>query len=135
MMDSTTTPASSLPRREKRGGTIDRIAIFVSGLCVVHCVATLLFVTLLASAGSFFLADPHIHEYGLAIAVVLASIALVRGAFLHRRILPIALGATGLLLMAAGLMVEHGIAEAAVTICGVLLVASAHRMNTRGRLL
>jgi hypothetical protein len=135
MTDSTTTSAAPMPRRERRGGLLDRIAIFVSGLCVVHCVATLLFVTLLASAGSFFLADPHIHEYGLAIAVVLASIALVRGAYVHRRLLPIALGASGLLLMAAGLMVEHGVAEAAVTISGVLLVASAHRLNTRGRVL
>jgi hypothetical protein len=37
--------------------------------------------------------------------------------------------------MAAGLMVEHGVAEAAATIVGVLFVATAHRLNTRGRIL
>jgi hypothetical protein len=133
MIEPTSNPASTLPTPAARDGLLDRVAIFVSGLCLVHCVATLLFATLLASAGSYFLADPRIHEYGLAIAIVLAGTALLRGAMRHRRKLPIILGIIGLSLMAAGLMVEHGVAEAAATICGVLFVATAHRLNTRGR--
>jgi hypothetical protein len=135
MIESTTNPAAPLAARMKRPGLLDRIAIFLSGLCLVHCVATLLFVTLLASAGSFFLADPRIHEYGLAIAILLAATALLRGVMRHRRLLPIGLGLIGLSLMGAGLMVEHGIWEAVVTISGVLFVAVAHRMNTRGRVI
>jgi hypothetical protein len=135
MIESTTDPASPLTTSPARYGLIDRVAIFVSGLCLVHCVATLLFVTLLASAGSFFLADPRIHEYGLAIAIALAATALLRGVLRHRRLLPIGLGGVGLSLMAAGLMVEHGVAEAAATIVGVLFVATAHRLNTRGRII
>jgi hypothetical protein len=38
-------------------------------------------------------------------------------------------------MMAGGLMVEHGVGEAAMTIVGVLFVASAHRLNTRGRII
>lgn len=135
MIESTTNPARPLTRRTPRPAILDRLAIFLSGLCLVHCVATLLFVTLLASAGSFFLADPRIHEYGLAVAIALATFALVRGVMRHRRLLPISIGAVGLSLMAAGLVVEHGIGEAMVTITGVLFVAAAHRLNTRGRVI
>jgi hypothetical protein len=135
MIDSTTNQPNPLSPPASRSALIDRVAIFVSGLCLVHCVATLLLVTLLASAGSFFLADPRIHEYGLAIAIALAATALLRGVLRHRRLLPISLGTIGLTLMAAGLMVEHGVAEAAATIVGVLFVATAHRLNTRGRIL
>jgi hypothetical protein len=127
MMEPTIDPLA----QARPASFIDRLAICISGLCVVHCIATLIFVTVLASAGTYFLADPRIHEYGLAIAIALASAALLRGVIRHRRLLPIALGGSGLLLMAAGLMVEHGIAEAVVTIAGVSLVASAHRLNTR----
>jgi hypothetical protein len=133
-MEPSTNPANSLAT-PARLGIVDRLAIFLSGLCLVHCVATLLFVTLLASAGSFFLADPRIHEYGLGIAIALAATALLRGVMQHRRLLPIGLGAVGLSLMAGGLIVEHGVAEAAFTITGVLFVAVAHRLNTRGRII
>jgi hypothetical protein len=134
MIEPSGNPATSLATPAARPGLLDRAAILLSGLCLVHCVATLLFVTLLASAGSFFLADPRIHEYGLGIAIALASVALLRGVIQHRRLLPIGLGAVGLSLMASGLIVEHGVGEAAFTIVGVLLVASAHRLNTRGRI-
>ena len=134
MIEPSTNPANSLAR-PARFGLVDRVAIFLSGLCLVHCVATLLLVTLLASAGSFFLADPRIHEYGLGIAIALAATALLRGVMQHRRLMPIGLGAVGLSLMAGGLMIEHGVGEAAFTITGVLFVASAHRLNTRGRII
>ena len=127
-------PAIDPAIQARRASFIDRLAICVSGICAVHFVATLIFVTLLASAGGYFLADPRIHETGLAIAVALAGVALLRGAIRNRRLTPLALGAGGLMLMAAGLMVEHGIAEAVVTIAGVTLVAAAHRMNARAGL-
>ena len=131
MIDSSSNAANAVATGPN--SVVDRLAIFLSGLCLVHCVATLLFVTLLASAGSFFLADPRIHEYGLGVAMALAATALLRGLMRHRRWLPICLGAIGLSLMAGGLIVEHGIAEAGFTIVGVLLVAIAHRLNARGR--
>ena len=53
-----------------RNGLMDRIAIAVSGLCVVHCLASAVFVTLLASAGGL-LVSPVIHEVGLTIAIML----------------------------------------------------------------
>ena len=50
-----------------RNGAIDRAAIGLSGLCLVHCIATAVLVMVLASAGGL-LVDPRIHEIGLALA-------------------------------------------------------------------
>ena len=49
----------------------------LSGLCAVHCVATVVLLGLLASAGGF-LGKPIIHEVGLTIAMILGAIALGR---------------------------------------------------------
>ena len=43
---------------------LDRIAMGLSGLCLVHCVATAVLLALLASAGGL-LGSPIIHEVGL----------------------------------------------------------------------
>ena len=50
----------------------------LSGLCVVHCVATAVLLGLLASAGGF-LGSPVIHEVGLTLAMLIGSFALGRG--------------------------------------------------------
>ena len=43
---------------------LDRMAIGLSGLCLVHCLATSVLIALLASAGGLLVA-PIIHEVGL----------------------------------------------------------------------
>lgn len=109
----------------------DRIAMTLSGLCLVHCISGLLLVTVFAVVGGE-LVDPLIHEIGFALAIVLAIFALGRGWALHRRQLPLALGAMGVSLMAAGIMVPHGdYREVALTMGGVGLVALAHWLNRR----
>ena len=42
--------------------TVDRMAMGLSGLCLVHCLATAILLGLLASAGGI-LGSPIIHEY------------------------------------------------------------------------
>jgi hypothetical protein len=49
---------------------LDRMAIGLSGLCLVHCVATTVLLALLASAGGV-LGAPIIHEVGLSLAMVM----------------------------------------------------------------
>ena len=117
-------------RTMERGTALDRLAIMLSGLCVAHCLATLFLVAVLASAGGF-LANPLIHEVGLALAVAIGAVALGRGVFLHRRPLPLVVGAVGLGLMATALAAPHGYGEALCTIVGVSLVAIAHQLNRR----
>lgn len=107
---------------------LDRIAVGLSGLCLVHCVATAVLLGLVASAGGF-LGSPLIHEVGLSLAMVFGSIALVRGVFEHGFMMPSAIGGLGLGVMAGALTLPHDGTEAAFTVVGVLIVALGHRLN------
>ncbi|MBV9527356.1 MerC domain-containing protein [Sphingomonas sp.] len=108
----------------------------LSGLCVVHCVATAVLVGLLASAGGF-LGSPIIHETGLTIAMIIGTIALGRGVMEHGLMLPSAVGALGLGIMAGALSLPEGGHEPVYTVLGVCILALGHRLNVlagRGRL-
>lgn len=109
---------------------LDRIAIGLSTLCAVHCVATIILLGALSSLGHFFTA-PIIHEAGLALAVLIGALALGAGIRRHRLLMPSIIGGVGLATMAAGLLVPHGVGEAMTTIIGVSLVAVAHYLNMR----
>jgi hypothetical protein len=113
-----------------RNGTIDRMAIGLSGLCLVHCVASAVLVMMLASAGGL-LVDPRIHEVGLVFAMVLGAIGLGRGVFEHGFMLPAAIGALGLGTMAGALTLQHGPEEVFYSVFGVLILALGHDLNRR----
>ncbi len=100
----------------------------ISGLCVVHCVATAVLLGLLASAGGF-LGKPIIHEVGLSLAMIIGTIALGRGVFEHGFMLPTAVGALGLGVMAGALSLPEGGHEPVYTVAGVLILALGHRLN------
>jgi hypothetical protein len=107
---------------------LDRIAMGISGLCLVHCIGTALLVGLLASA-SGFLGRPIIHEVGLSLAMAIGAFALGRGFLDHGFMLPAALGALGLGVMAGALTLPEGGHEAIYTMSGVMIVALGHRLN------
>lgn len=113
-----------------RNGTIDRMAIGLSGLCLVHCVASAVLVMVLASAGGL-LVDPRIHEVGLVFAMLLGAIGLGRGVFEHGFMLPAAIGALGLGTMAGSLTLPHGPEEVFYSVFGVLILALGHDLNRR----
>lgn len=113
-----------------KGGAIDRIAIGLSGLCLVHCLASAVFVALLASAGGVLL-NPVIHEIGLAMAIGLGVIALGRGILMHGFMMPAAVGGLGLGVMAGALSLPHGGGEIVYTILGVAILALGHDLNRR----
>src|SRR3954454_1895503 len=107
---------------------LDRIAMGLSGLCLVHCLATAILLGLLASAGGV-LGQPIIHEVGLTLAMVLGSIALGKGIFEHGFMMPSAIGGLGLGVMAGALSLPHDGTEAAYTVVGVMILALGHRLN------
>jgi hypothetical protein len=109
-------------------GRLDRIAIALSGLCMVHCLATAVLLGLLASAGGF-LGSPIIHEVGLTMAMILGAIALGKGVIEHGFIMPLAVGSLGLGVMAGALSLPHGGNEAFYTVLGVSILALGHRLN------
>ncbi len=109
-------------------GRLDRFAIGLSGLCLVHCLATAVFLGLLASAGGL-LGQPIIHEVGLSLAMILGTIALGRGGIEHGFILPVAVGALGLGVMAGALTLHETGNEPLFTMLGVGILALGHRLN------
>lgn len=115
-------------RRPSSTNRLDRVAMGVSGLCVVHCAATAVLVGLLASAGGF-LGKPIIHEVGLTIAMLLGTLALGRGIREHGFILPAAVGLTGLSIMGYALTLPEGGYEPLYTVAGVTMLALGHRLN------
>ena len=107
---------------------LDRIAVGLSGLCLVHCLATAILLGVLASAGGI-LGSPVIHEVGLTLAMGLGSIALVRGILEHGFMMPSAVGGLGLGVMAGALSRPHDGTEALFTVVGVMILALGHRLN------
>jgi len=113
-----------------RTETIDRIGIAVSGLCLVHCLASAIFVAMLASAGGLLL-DPIVHEVGLVFAIALGVLALGRGIVDHGFMMPSAVGGLGLGVMAGSMMLEHGASSTIYTVVGVAILALGHDLNRR----
>ncbi len=120
-----------MPRRF-HSQTIDGIAVGLSGLCVLHCVLSVLLVAALSGSATF-LTDPLIHRLGLGGAVLLAAVALGYGYAEHRATRPALVGLAGLSAMAAGLFAPHGWPELVLTVGGVSVLAVAHLMNARSR--
>ena len=113
-----------------RSGSIDRLAIGVSGFCLVHCIASAVLVTVLASASGVLL-DPIFHEVGMMIALVLGIAGLGRGVVDHGFMLPAAIGSLGLGTMAGALTLEHGGVTTVYSVAGVLILALGHDLNRR----
>ena len=111
---------------------LDRIAMALSGLCAVHCVATAVLLGLLASAGGM-LGKPIIHEVGLTLAMILGAVALGRGIREHGLVLPSLVGAMGLVIMAYAMSLHESGFEPAVTILGVSVLALGHRLNIKAK--
>ena len=107
---------------------LDRVAIGLSGLCLVHCLATAVLLALVASAGGI-LGSPWIHEIGLGLAMIMGAIALGRGILEHGYTMPSAVGGLGLGVMAGALTMPHNGTEAVYTVVGVAILALGHRLN------
>ena len=116
--------------RVSRDGLIDRLAIGLSGLCLVHCIASAVVIAVLASAGTFLL-DPIFHEVGMSIALVLGVLGLGRGILTHGFMLPASVGGLGIGVMAGSLVLGHENGGTLYSILGVLIVALGHDLNRR----
>lgn len=110
---------------------LDRLAIGLSGLCLVHCIATTVTLALLSAAGGV-LGAHWVHEVGLSLAMILGAFALGRGITEHGFMMPSAVGGLGLGVMGGALTMPHDGTEAAFTVAGVLILALGHDLNRRG---
>lgn len=109
---------------------LDRVGIFLSGACAIHCIAGLAVVGLLGLGGQYVLA-PEIHEFGLVAAIVVGALTIGLGALRHGNLLPLLLGTLGIALMGIAVAGPHGLGEAVLTVAGVGLLAVGHFLNIR----
>ncbi|TCV94736.1 MerC mercury resistance protein [Luteibacter rhizovicinus] len=126
------TDDSSTPRRWWHAA--DRLGATASFLCALHCAALPFVLALLPVIGLGFLADHRFEAAFVGFACVLATFVLLAGYRRHRRRLPLALVAPGLMLLILGVTFLHGnslIVHSVLVTCGGLLVASAHFVNLR----
>lgn len=114
---------------EQVDARFDRFAIGLSSLCLAHCVASTVLLALASAAGAFL--HPAIHEIGLVLAIVFGLVALGRGIWKHGYMLPSAVGAFGLGMMAGALTLPHGGQEILWTVIGVAVLALGHDLNRR----
>ena len=118
------------PNTIRRGDWLDRVAITLSGLCLIHCAGSALLVAFLATGGGALFGH-GVHEVGLALALAIGVVALGTGFCRHGAAAPAIIGAVGLLLMAAARTVPHGPGEMVLTMAGVSILAFGHMLNRR----
>jgi hypothetical protein len=112
----------------------DAMGISLSGLCMIHCLALPLLVSLFPLAGAWAEA-PWVHWLFVILAGPLAAYVLSRPDAAGRRDWPlIAIGAIGveLLFLAAAEFPTHE-TETLMTVTGGLVLAGAHILNWRKR--
>lgn len=120
--------------RSQITNSLDGLAITVSTVCLVHCLALPVLFALLPAWSSWLDLPETVHLWMLLIALPLSSFVLWR-ARLHspRGWQVVWLGAAGLSGMTAGLFVEGQSLETLVTSIGAAMLAGAHIINWRRR--
>jgi len=112
---------------------LDNISIWLSGLCVFHCLALPIITIGIPLFGEFF--DGHYHAIMLFLIIPISAIALFRGFHNHRRILISIIGFFGVLMILIGGTFIHSeysaLVDSLFTISGSIILALAHFLNNR----
>ena len=122
------------PGTPSSGKLADRFGATASFLCAVHCALLPLVIAALPALGLGFLANHRFERGFIAFASVLALTTFVIGFRRHRRFRAFWFLAPGILLLAAGIIVDF---ESSATLHAVLvasggtLVAISHLTNLR----
>ncbi len=118
-----------------RIAVLDRFSIGFSTLCLLHCLAVPVLVSVVPVFATFALADERFHLALVAFVVPTSVIALCLGCRLHksRRILICGFAGVFVLVVAAILGGQHlgEIGETVLTVLGASVVALAHWFNFR----
>ena len=111
----------------------DRIAIALSAVCIVHCLAVPLFAALLPIAFLGFGTDAHFHELMLWGVVPTSLLGFGLGLRYHGRYGIAVTGAAGLLVIAYAAVIAHATwpwwQEIALSVVGSVLLVVAHWRN------
>lgn len=117
----------------KSGTILDKTAVTLSGLCLLHCLAFPLVLVVLP-----FLSEipvDHLHAQMLILVIPISVFAFVSGYRRHRNFRVVVSGAVGMVVLAIGGTVAHyryGLtADRVLTIAGALILAVTHYFNSR----
>ena len=114
---------------------LDQAAIWLSGLCLIHCLAVPVAFLLAPSVSAWLdTTETQTHWLLFGLALPISAIALGRN---HRRkpnLMTVSLGSVGLLLMLLGVthLLGHEL-EIFLTAVGAIMVMLAHLRNMHGR--
>ena len=105
----------------------DAAAIGVSALCLVHCLAVPMLLTLAPWLVPGFFVDESFHMIAVLVALPVSALALA--GTLQARPMIVAIAAVGIATMFAATQVHEEVLETTLTVTGVLLVVLAHVRN------
>ena len=124
-------PAPAIPMSASR--LLDRIAISLSAICIVHCLSVPLVVAVLPIAVLGFGGESHFHAAMLWLVVPVSVVGLIMGFREHHRAQIVVAGALGMAVIAYASIYGHGqwpfSIEMIVSVVGSLLLAGAHWAN------
>jgi MerC mercury resistance protein len=111
----------------------DQVAIALSAICIVHCLALPIVVVALPVAALSLGDNQHFHGVMLWVVVPTSLVGLLLGYRLHQRVGFVALGALGIVVLAAAATYGHAgwslALEVAVSVAGSLMLGTAHWLN------
>ena len=112
---------------------LDKLAILLSGTCLLHCLALPLLVTLVPISQGSLLEEQTFHLLMLWIILPTSLLALTSGCWKHKDITTIALGTLGLASLTLTAIAGHDFltptGEKWTTVTAGLILASAHIRN------
>ncbi len=112
---------------------LDRIAISLSAICIVHCLAVPLVVAVLPIAALGLGGESHFHAAMLWLVVPVSVVGLIMGLREHHRAKIAVAGMLGLAVIAYASIYGHGqwpfSTEIIVSVLGSVLLAGAHWAN------
>jgi MerC mercury resistance protein len=113
----------------------DQVAIALSTICIVHCLAVPVLVAVLPIAAITLGNDGHFHGLMLWLVVPTSVVGFGLGFRLHGRPQILFIGAVGVLVLATAALWGHrawsGAFEVSVSVAGSVTLALAHWMNFR----
>ena len=114
---------------------LDRVAIALSTICIVHCLAMPVLIAVLPVAAYGERRDGHFHSLMLWFVVPTSVLGFGLGLRVHRRIDIVAMGAAAIAALAAAALWGHSAwdpsLEVTANVAASVLLAAAHWRNFR----
>ena len=113
----------------------DKVAVSLSLLCALHCLALPVAIVTIPSLATSALADESFHAWLVLLVLPISVFALVLGCKKHRNGSVLAMGMLGLLVLVTVPVVGHEVLgeawERGLTLLGASIIALSHVLNYR----